>query len=88
MKPGSRLPSAIMGPRFSSAQLLAAPPVTVAVDASVLAAQTDGLLLVVRAGHTRRDRIAQAQELLERFRVNLLGAVFTDAPEGGLLTGY
>jgi len=65
-----------------------APPVTVAVDASVLGARTDGLLLVVRAGHTRRDRIAQAKELLERFHVRLLGAVFTDAPEGGLLTGY
>ena len=65
-----------------------APPVTAAVDASVLGAQTDGLLLVVRAGHTRRDRIAQAKELLERFRVRLLGAVFTDSSEGGLLTGY
>jgi non-specific protein-tyrosine kinase len=68
--------------------ILDAPPVTVAVDASVLGAQTDGLLLVVRAGHTRRDRVAQAQEMLERFRVRLLGAVFTDAPAGGLLTGY
>lgn len=68
--------------------VLDAPPVTVAVDASVLGAQTDGLLLVVRAGHTRRDRIIQAKELLERFRVRLLGAVFTDALEGGLLTGY
>ena len=68
--------------------VLDAPPVTVAVDASVLGARTDGLLLVVRAGHTRRDRIAQAKELLERFRVRLLGAVFTDSPEGGLLTGY
>ena len=68
--------------------VLDTPPVTVAMDASVLAAQTDGLLLVVRAGHTRRDRIAQAQEMLERFRVRLLGAVFTDAPKGGLLTGY
>lgn len=65
-----------------------APPVTVAVDASVLAARTDGLLLVVRAGHARRDRIVQAKELLERFRVRLLGAVFTDSPEGGLQTGY
>jgi len=65
-----------------------APPVTVAVDASVLAARTDGLLLVVRAGHTRRDRIEQAKEMLERFRVRLLGAVFTDASEGGMLTGY
>lgn len=67
--------------------ILDAPPVTVAVDASVLAAQTDGMLLVVRAGHSRRDRIQQAKELLDRFRVRLLGAVLTDAPEGGL-TGY
>lgn len=64
------------------------PPVTVAVDASVLAAQTDGLILVVRAGHTRRDRIEQAKELLERFRVRILGTVLTDAPNRGLLTGY
>ncbi len=64
------------------------PPVTVAVDAAVLAAQTDGLLLVVRTGHTRRDRVEQAKELLERFRVRLLGAVMTDAPDRGLLTGY
>jgi capsular exopolysaccharide synthesis family protein len=65
-----------------------APPVTVALDASVLAAQTDGLILVVRTGHTRRDRIEQAKELLERFRVRILGTVLTDAPDRGLLTGY
>lgn len=65
-----------------------APPVTVAVDASVLAAQTDGLLLVVRAGHTRRDRVEQSKDLLQRFRARLLGAVLTDAPDRGLLTGY
>ena len=68
--------------------ILDAPPVTVAVDASVLAAQTDGLVLVVRAGHTRRDHIDQAKELLERFRVKILGAVLTDAKDQGLLTGY
>lgn len=68
--------------------VLDTPPVTVAVDASVLGARADGLLLVVQAGHTRRDHIAQAKELLERYHVHLLGAVFTDAPEGGLLTGY
>jgi capsular exopolysaccharide synthesis family protein len=68
--------------------ILDAPPVTVAVDASVLAAQTDGIVLIVRAGHTRRDRVDQAKELLERFRVKILGAVLTDAKEQGLLTGY
>jgi len=65
-----------------------APPVTVAVDASVLAAQTDGLMLVVRAGHTRRDRVEQAKEQLKRFRARLLGAVMTNAPKQGRLTGY
>ncbi len=65
-----------------------APPVTVAVDAAVLATHADGLLLVIRAGHTRRDRIEQAKLLLTRFEARLLGAVFTDSTEGGLLTGY
>jgi non-specific protein-tyrosine kinase len=64
------------------------PPVTVAVDAALLAAETDGLLMVIRSGHTRRDRVEQAKELLERFRVRLLGAVMTDAADRGLLTGY
>ncbi len=68
--------------------ILDAPPVTVAVDASVLAARTDGLLLVVRAGHTRRDHVEQSRELLERFRARLLGAVLTDAPHGALMGGY
>jgi non-specific protein-tyrosine kinase len=68
--------------------IFTAPPVTVAVDASVLAAQTDGLMLVVRSGHTRRDRIEQAKEQLKRFRARLLGAVMTNAPKQGRLTGY
>ena len=68
--------------------ILQAPPVTVAVDASVLAAQTDGLLLIVRAGQTRRDHVEQAQDILERFRVRILGTVLTDAPSRGLMTGY
>mgnify|MGYP006284970627 FL=1 len=68
--------------------IFTAPPVTVAVDASVLAAQTDGLMLVVRAGHTRRDRVDQAKEQLKRFRARLLGAVMTNAPKQGRLTGY
>jgi len=68
--------------------ILEAPPVTVAVDAAVLASHTDGLVLVTRSGHTRRDRIAQSKDMLEHFQVRLLGAVLTDSPQGGLLTGY
>ncbi len=68
--------------------ILVAPPVTVAVDAAALGAKADGLLLATRSGHTRRDRIAQAKETLERFQVRLLGAVLMDAPEGKLLASY
>lgn len=65
-----------------------APPVLVAVDATALATKTDGLLLVVRSGHTRRDKLEQAKQLLNRSDVRLLGAVLTDSPEHGMWTGY
>ncbi|MFP4343944.1 MAG: CpsD/CapB family tyrosine-protein kinase [Anaerolineales bacterium] len=67
--------------------ILTAPPVTAAVDATVLATQVDGLLLVVRSGGTRRDRLEEAKEILARVDANLLGAVLIDAPRG-LFTGY
>ncbi len=62
--------------------ILTAPPVTAAVDATVLATQVDALLLVVRTGRTRRDRLEEAKELLARVDANLLGAVLIDAPRG------
>lgn len=55
------------------------PPVLVAADASVLGQKLDGVMLVVRANHTRRDHTSQAKEQLERVRINLLGAVLVDA---------
>jgi capsular exopolysaccharide synthesis family protein len=65
-----------------------APPVLVAVDATALATKTDGLLLVVRSGHTRRDKLDQVKQLLSRSNTRLLGAVLTDSPERGMWTGY
>ncbi|HUM37868.1 MAG TPA: CpsD/CapB family tyrosine-protein kinase, partial [Anaerolineae bacterium] len=59
--------------------ILQAPPVLVAVDAAALAAQADGMVLSVRSGKTRRDRIESAKKILERYQVHLLGAVLTDA---------
>ncbi|MBN1262312.1 MAG: CpsD/CapB family tyrosine-protein kinase [Anaerolineae bacterium] len=67
--------------------ILLAPPVTSVVDAAVLGTKVDGFLLIVRSGRTRRDRIEEAQEILASFDVNLLGAVLTDAPDGGLMAG-
>lgn len=52
-------------------------PVLAATDAAVFGRKVDGVLLVVRAGKTRRDQTARAKEQLARVQVNILGAVLT-----------
>lgn len=56
-----------------------APPVLAVTDAALLGVKTDGLLLVVRAGQTRRDHTLRARQALERVHVRVLGAVLTNA---------
>ncbi|GAB4525308.1 MAG: CpsD/CapB family tyrosine-protein kinase [Anaerolineae bacterium] len=64
--------------------LFDSPPVLAATDAALLGIKLDGVLLVVRAGHTRRDQVTKARQTLQRVNVPLLGAVLTNAPrEGG-----
>lgn len=53
-------------------------PVLAATDAALLAAKLDGVLLVVRAGHTRREQVTRAQQALQRVKAPLLGAVLTN----------
>jgi non-specific protein-tyrosine kinase len=60
--------------------LFDSPPVLAVTDAAVLGAKLDGVLLVVRAGHTRRDHTARARQALERVHVRIVGAVLTNAP--------
>lgn len=59
--------------------LFDAPPVIAVTDAALLAAKLDGVLLVLRAGGTRRDHAERARELLERLNVRIVGAVLTNA---------
>jgi len=59
--------------------LFDAPPVIAVSDAAVLASKLDGVLLVVRAGSTRRDDAEQAKQILERLGVRIVGAVLTNA---------
>ncbi len=54
-------------------------PVLAATDAALLGAKLDGVVLIVRAGTTRRDHAARARETLERVHVKVLGAVMTNA---------
>lgn len=60
--------------------LFDSPPVLAATDAALLGAKLDGVLLVIRAGQTRRDHASRAREELERVHVRVLGAVMTNSP--------
>jgi capsular exopolysaccharide synthesis family protein len=68
--------------------LFDAPPVVAVTDAVMLGTKTDGVLLVVSAGRTRREHTQRAKELLERVHVRIVGAVLKDAPRGVVLGGY
>ncbi len=56
------------------------PPVGIVTDAALLAAKSDGTLLVVASGKTRIELTKQAKENLEKVNARLLGAVMTMLP--------
>ena len=56
------------------------PPVLAVSDAALLASQTDGVLLVIHTGKTRREQAQAAKDVLERAHARLLGAVMLNAP--------
>jgi non-specific protein-tyrosine kinase len=58
--------------------LVDTPPAGALADTAVLAPRLEGILLVVSAGRTKRDRARRAREQLERVNANLLGVVLTD----------
>jgi non-specific protein-tyrosine kinase len=55
------------------------PPVQNVTDALVLSTRVDGVLLVVQAGRSRRDRVREARQKLEKVKANLLGVVLSNA---------
>lgn len=56
------------------------PPVMALSDAAVLASQVDGVLMVIRAGETRRDVARQAVEALQQVNARLIGALLNRVP--------
>lgn len=68
--------------------LFDAPPVIAVTDAAVLGTKTDGVLLVVSAGQTRRDHAQRAKELLEKIKVRVIGVVLNNAQVDSSLGGY
>lgn len=58
-------------------------PLLAVTDAAILAAGADGVLIMARFGHTRRDQLASAVASLKSVGAPLLGAVFTLVPTRG-----
>lgn len=56
--------------------LLDAPPVLGAADVSMLAPKVDGVILVVRQAHTRREQLLAALKQLQASRARVVGIVF------------
>jgi len=59
--------------------VLDSPPALVVTDAPVLAAQMDGIVLVVRAGRTHQDGAREVKRLFERIGAPMLGVVINCA---------
>jgi non-specific protein-tyrosine kinase len=87
---GSRRMEAIIANLKSRADfvLFDAPPVIAVTDAALLASKLDGVLLVVSAGHTRREHVQRAKALLEKIHVRIVGTVLTNASLDKSLTAY
>jgi tyrosine-protein kinase len=60
--------------------IIDSPPVLAVADATILAAGVDGVLLVLRAGHTGGRSARHAVEALRQARTQLLGAVLNAVP--------
>ncbi|MBX3084380.1 MAG: CpsD/CapB family tyrosine-protein kinase [Anaerolineae bacterium] len=68
--------------------LFDAPPVLAVTDTALLASKLDGVLLVMKAGKTRRDYAQQAKVALERIHVRIVGVALTNAPQDGSMNSY
>jgi non-specific protein-tyrosine kinase len=68
--------------------LFDAPPLVAVTDATLLASKVDGVLLVVKAGNTRRDHVRAAKDRLEKVNARLVGAVLLNAPFDASLEQY
>jgi len=64
------------------------PPVIAVTDAAVLATKVDGVLLVISAGHTRRDYARTALQRLQQINARVVGAVLTNVQVDASLQGY
>jgi succinoglycan biosynthesis transport protein ExoP len=58
--------------------LIDAPPILHMADARILAKQSDGAILIFRAGATTREQAASARDLIDNDGVRLVGTILND----------
>ena len=58
-------------------------PLLAVTDAAILAADSDGVLVIARFGETKREQLAHAVGNLRNVGARILGAVFTMTPTRG-----
>ncbi|MEP7290106.1 MAG: CpsD/CapB family tyrosine-protein kinase [Chloroflexota bacterium] len=68
--------------------LFDAPPVLAVTDTALLASKLDALLLVIKAGSTRRDQAQRAKEVLQRANIRVIGVALSNAPRDSNMTPY
>lgn len=68
--------------------IIDAPPLLPVTDAALIAAQSDGVILVVRHGKTTKDQCEQAVDRLRSVGAPLSGSVLNMVPSGPETYGY
>ncbi|PIV99422.1 MAG: capsular biosynthesis protein, partial [Deltaproteobacteria bacterium CG17_big_fil_post_rev_8_21_14_2_50_63_7] len=58
--------------------IIDSPPVIAVTDAMILAQLVDGVILVSKAGSTRRELLKRSKELLEGIGANLIGTILNN----------
>lgn len=63
---------------YADIVIIDTPPSLAVTDAAVLAPQTDGVVLIARAGQTRKDALKDTIDQLRSANANILGVVLND----------
>ncbi|AKK30560.1 protein tyrosine kinase [Mycobacterium sp. EPa45] len=66
--------------------VLDTPPLLAVTDPAIVAANTDGVLILTRFGHTKRDQLTHAISSLHEVGAPILGAIFTMTPPSSATT--
>jgi polysaccharide biosynthesis transport protein len=96
--PGSHRAADLIGPRLSTLLdefareydlvILDSPPLLGFAECLQIATASDGVLIVSRAGETRRKAVAEVISILQRLRANIIGVILNQVSRDTLADGY